>query len=681
MTFSNYLDWRWEKIIVEGVDDHQPLDGRWEHPLDAANANGYANYYFNVPGDNCRGYNGKPCYTVGFGGNPASSVSISFSRDGSYSDQNTGHGTEVFKSVLKAVGEYIKALKPAALQWSPVSKTTTNPVAGKIINADARKNIYDKWSIRHLFPNKYVGLANKWIRRDIYDSDYVTKGFPPVPTEISADSPPGTKAKALEDMRVGIEANKAEIARLQQERETAERRRQEQEQEARRREQEREAAERLAAALQDPAQNPHGVAKDDVVFIHDHNSTHESEYTARIGKITDLRISPYHRGEHNVLTASVKFIQDENDEEFRGYSESLPARRLKKETPEEKASREQLQRDRLADLVNSQNHNPHGVQEGDSIITVIEGSPTSNQNGLLGTLKKFIREVRWGETNLTAKIDWDAAAVAVIGAYNAERPINPKSLRKATPEQIASIHRARREHEIEQEVQRNRTRQQRHIAAADQPGTAEAFPEELLNHPGNPNHLRPGDYVVISGHWQHRGRKGIIQSIKKRYYDDTTLEAEVKFHNSRTRWNPTFTLNSMERDTSAETLELQTRAQNRAARAQQVASNTGGHEIGDEVTVASGLHRTKTGRIINFRRSGTNVTAVVQPLEGTSFNVSVRSLRPPLRIAQPTESPSAEGDGPHTLDLSGLNTPTESYRPLSFTEYFTIRSQEPVLLL
>lgn len=685
MKFSEYIDFRWDKLITEDLDQHQPLDGYWEKPLDQLDQYGTARYFFSVAGDDCKQHVGNnpntPCYAVNISGNPASEVSVSFSRRGSYSDQHRGVGMDVFRAVLKAMNDYIKAKKPAALSWSPVLKSqanphTTNPErAGKIINPEARKHVYEKWATRHLFPDKYVGLENKWIRRDLYDKDYVPNGFPPVPPEVGGDASPSVKAATLEDMQNKAKANQAEIDRLRREREEAEYRRQREEAEARQREQERIRRERMEAAMSDTTQNPNGIKKDDIVYIQD-LSPSDGEHMRHIAKVIDMRLGRY--GDGTDLMADLRFADNEDDNNFNGYSDIILARRLQKETPESRSQREQRYREMMQALISSPQYNPHGVQEGDQIMTYLPNNPTSNQHGLLGVLKKFVKQTSWSATYLKAQIDWDEHAKEVLGTYQSERAVEAKNLKKATPEEIEALKRQRREHEIEQEVQRNRERQQRHANATAAPAghEDEPFSDELLNHSANPEHLKPGDYVVTSD-WRNRGRKGIIISIRKTYWDENSLEATVKFHNSRVRYNPTIRLNYVNRDTSPEALDMQRRATERAARAQAVQAGSAGHNIGDEVTVASGLHRGKTGRIVNFRRSGQNVTAVVAAIDGSQFNVSVRSLRPPLRIAQPeTENPSAPADG-----STAPVPPNEWYRPLSFSEYHFIRSQEPEFLL
>jgi hypothetical protein len=172
MKFSEYIDFRWDKLITEDLDQHQPLDGYWEKPLDQLDQYGTARYFFSVAGDDCKQHVGNnpntPCYAVNISGNPASEVSVSFSRRGSYSDQHRGVGMDASGGRTQGHERLsIKAKKPAALSWSPVLKSqanphTTNPErAGKIINPEARKHVYEKWATRHLFPDKYVGLRKQ----------------------------------------------------------------------------------------------------------------------------------------------------------------------------------------------------------------------------------------------------------------------------------------------------------------------------------------------------------------------------------------------------------------------------------------------------------------------------------------------------------------------------------------
>ena len=53
------------------------------------------------------------------------------------------------------------------------------------------------------------------------------------------------------------------------------------------------------------------------------------------------------------------------------------------------------------------------------------------------------------------------------------------------------------------------------------------------------------------------------------------------------------------------------------------------------MSIVSGIHRGKSGRIVNFRMSGANATAVIAQLEGPNINVKISSLQPPTSTPEP----------------------------------------------
>jgi hypothetical protein len=132
------------------------------------------------------------------------------------------------------------------------------------------------------------------------------------------------------------------------------------------------------------------------------------ENTCRhIAKVIDMRLGRY--GDGTDLMADLRFADNEDDNNFNGYSEIILARRLQKETPESRSQREQRYREMMQALISSPQYNPHGVQEGDQIMTYLPNNTTSNQHGLLGVLK-FVKQTSWSATYLKAQIDWDEHA-------------------------------------------------------------------------------------------------------------------------------------------------------------------------------------------------------------------------------------------------------------------------------
>lgn len=197
-----FRDWfmQLEVFDANSIQQHQPKDGRWEPPLDKPS--GSYSFYFNVPGDNC-GTPAEPCYTV-YIENTEYGASVSFARNDSIEDSNKGVANEVFMSVLKALSEFIDAKHPVELGWISVTKTKINPITGELTNPNAREHIYEKWALRNLFPDRYVPIdSSNWVRRDIYDSNYVRSlGYPPVPKGVTGSSSLSQKKIAYNKMTV-----------------------------------------------------------------------------------------------------------------------------------------------------------------------------------------------------------------------------------------------------------------------------------------------------------------------------------------------------------------------------------------------------------------------------------------------------------------------------------------------
>lgn len=735
--------------LFEAVDDHQPLNGKWDQPLTPSI--NHARYRFDVPGDNC----GPGCYAVSVSGSPDSGVSISFSRAGSYSDQHKGVGTTVFKGVLKALSEYITALKPKSLSWSAVTKSVPHPETGKIVNPEARAHVYEGWALRNLFPDKYVGMEGQWIRRDVYDTKYVPQGFPTVPEGITGESSSGAKREALDKMRQDYQANQDEIYRRREEEQRREREEREQrrrermasaladpqrnpggvqegdivflanpesnrrissyyrnnpakvtrielysnddensdlwatvrfadsddiesnsfygeevqlrisefvkatpeaieelrrrreerirrEEEERRQEEERQRQrqERMQARVVDPEHNPEGIKEGDIVYLANAEDEYRvpSSYADKPGKVERVISGYYGDDEEGEVYASVRFAtsDDPGNDDFNGRPFNVKVSNLKKATPEHLADRERRRQEFIANLISSQETNPNGVQEGDEIITNIPGTSAENeQNGLRGKITKFKPE----RNQLFAYVDWDAHAQTII-FRNIHSAVDVKFLHKATPEEIQRIARQRREREIEQQVQRNREVQQRRTQGF-QSNAGDQSPEDLealINHPANPQHLKPGDYVTVVSGYRNRGRGGIIVSLEKPYWSSDNVTAYVRFHGSRAAQPTRFwSIAELQRDESEQAQALQSRQQQQQDRQQRIATATNGLQIGDTVSVASGVHRGKTGRIVGFRASGQNISVTIATHDG-NFNVNARAIA--RESAQPVAAES-----------------------------------------
>jgi hypothetical protein len=97
--------------------------------------------------------------------------------------------------------EFIQKNNPYYLTWEPIITRTVNPVTGKVTNPEGRKSVYEIFAIKSLFPLYVSVKLNEWIRKDIYDKQYVAKGFPSIPENLTTESSPLEKKKFLQNIR------------------------------------------------------------------------------------------------------------------------------------------------------------------------------------------------------------------------------------------------------------------------------------------------------------------------------------------------------------------------------------------------------------------------------------------------------------------------------------------------
>lgn len=478
---------------------HQPKDGVWQG----------STYYFNVPGDDCSDTNtgGMPCYKVTVSGNEEA-VSISFKRgSGGYNDEHRGVGKLVMMGVLHGIAEAIEKIKPKQIAWSAVSKTKPNPVTGRIENAEARASVYDKWAVRNLFPDKYIGGDGRWIRADVYNQDYVPKGYPPVPENITADSSAAEKTNAIEQIREKTKQNQEQIARAERELEEERERRRRAEHEERER-QRREQRERwLQTAIADPQRNPAGVAIGDLVTLRNHGREYDDRDHHIVGKIDKFSLGYYGDGyENDELFAFVKFAREDDPENYT-YNRRIQADRLIKETPETKQQRDQAYQQSIADP----QKNPNGIIVGDMVFLSDHGRDYNDRyHSPIGKVEKIrIGEHGYGSEDDPLYADVKFGTEESPDDFAHTRKIQINRLIKETPEA-----RQQREQQRQAEMQ-----------------TAITNPQK------NPNGIKEGDDIVTfipnNPTSKQNGLTGKVTklTLKKRSYgsSDTYLIAQIEW--------------------------------------------------------------------------------------------------------------------------------------------------------
>lgn len=674
MNIFEYYDLDFLESLIAEDTSISVLDGRWERPLAKNQSN---RYFFNVPGDTCgiddpETLRKNPCYEVNIS-NIDGKISVAFKNKLTmYKDvdvptvdgRNVGDAT--IKGVLKAVGEYITTVNPSSISWTPVGKYKINKKTGEVTNPEARKVVYEYWALKNLFPDKYVGMGNNWIRRDVYDKEYVTTGYPEVPENLHIDSGPGTKRKAYEELQEKIRNNASEISQNETKREQLAQKRIQQERKIAEEENRRRKEEALKQALNDESKNPAKIQKGDIVLLNigednpgwqtisNLNSSAEMRIRGRIrnnsnllntiGEVDSFRFGSYYGDDDDLLYAYVKFARDPEDQAHHGFSgqhDYVPIMLLKKESEENKTNRLQKKDEIVNRLLSDRYQNPNNIQKNDDVIYYDEYKDDDSKNGLIGKIQDFKPSSAGNYIN--AKIAWNEEALQKLSGqedFNVDAYYTLYKLNKATPEKVQEIRRKLRQKDIEKRVTAGQERWTTRSQQAT-PSSVDAAQEDYTNHPDNPLHLKPGDPVVLNPNY-YRGRRrsnyrAILVRIEKRWYGDR-LEAYIRFIGSSAEPYRVGFLEALSRDDSPETQQYLAQQQRRQERAQRASSGTGGHNIGDEVTVLTGRHRGKTGRIVSFRMAGTNMNALIAPLDGEDFTVNVNMLQPPVSTMVPNEN-------------------------------------------
>ena len=629
-----FLDESVLDLLTENFEGRQPKDGFWINAdSDGSPVKGYNSFFFNVDGDDCskcqRGCeeNSKNrVYKVNISG--GESISISFYRCGFVSDVKGEVYRDVIGGVQSAIAQYVLLHKPQRLTWSAVSKSDS-----MALNPEARASIYDRWSVRHLFPDKYVrGEPSTWVRRDIYDSVYVgQRDAPPVPDWVKADSNPGEKARAMEEMRAKeLENMSPEMRQMILDREKEE--------------EERKKAHNLRvralkdakkAKIESDVHNPNKIKVDDIVYF-------RARYTdrARVGKVKSfsLGLRSYSATADDPLYGEVEYfdsdflpmIKDgELDLQKSAASlrnDTVKASDLKKYDNE---VREQMKSKVKAssEMVASTEKNPNKIEDGDEIITYVPNN--MSQTGLRG-------KVDYMQANLSGRpeafVKWDDQASSSLGS-RIYSPVNVGFLFKDTPEERTRIQNLKRDHEVEKRVAAQRGR-----GRTPQTAITPLSDPSLVNHPDNPNGIKPGDVVTMpsinSVPLMYWNKKFVVTQMQATSYGgiNATLKPVVGRSSSITVGR----LDILQKDTSPEAAEVAARAERRQAMQSSREQQMGGHSIGDTVSIVSGMHRGKTGRIVGFRMQRGVLNAVVALPDGVDARVKIASLQPPASSPAPT---------------------------------------------
>ena len=631
-----FLDESMLDLLTENFEGRQPKDGFWINANpDGSPVKGYNNYFFNVDGDDCskcqRGCeeNSKNrVYRVSISG--AESISISFYRCGSVTDVKGEVYRDVIGGVQSAIAQYVLLHKPSSLSWSAVSKSDN-----MALNPEARASIYDKWSVRHLFPDKYVRAEpSTWVRRDIYDSLYVgQRGFPPVPDWVKADSNPGEKARAMEEMR----AKELEKMSPGMRQSILDR---EKEKEERRKEvnlRVRALRDAKKAKIESDVHNPNKIKVGDIVYF-------RNRYTdrARVGKVKSFSLGMYSYSAtvEDPLYGEVEYLDSDflpriKDGELDLQkaaplrNESVKAIDMKKYDNE---VREQMKSKVKAssDMVASPEKNPNKIEDGDEIITYVPNN--MNQSGLRG-------KVEYMQANLSGRpeafVRWDDQASSSLGS-RIYSPVNVGFLFKDTPEERTRIQTLKRDHEVEKRVAAQRGR-----GRAPQTAITPLSDLSLVSHPDNPNGIKPGDIVTMpsinSVPLMYWNKKFVVTQMQATSYGG--INATLKPVVGRSSPITVGRLDILQKDTSPEAAEVAARAERRQAMQSSREQQMGGHSIGDTVSIVSGMHRGKTGRIVGFRMQRGILNAVVALPDGADVRVQIASLQPPAG----SQPPTAEG--------------------------------------
>ncbi len=571
-----------EALHLETVADISKVyDYHWEDPLPSKEeiASGkkasppHAIFRFNVAGDGCGDESNpndpcqchdfptsdvKTCYKVSFDGYPEDGVSISFTRGDEFIDarltytDETGNivpvGANVFAGIKMALKQYMDNLNPVSIEWKSMPRTslglgtairTSEEIKKLNLNrAWVRENVYNIWSAKNMFPDKFILVPNasgisSWIKRDVYDDYFVPKGFPPIPKEVtytitdkfgnnvqktsvlSSESSVSAKVVAMKQMSDKIK----QIENLKNTLETFKKDNKEKNKETRKNKYESKLrGEKISLGKEkssDLSYNPDRFVVGDLVKLK--NAVGVDFFLA--GKILSLHMREF----DDKLSAEIQFQSKPTNQNFDGKIESVPVKQLKK--IENISSDIKNYFTMLADYKQKYKFNI-----GDKIIYEID--PKDNLKKLLGKINDlFLYRNLDGTIDLKAHIMWDDHARSVL-RNNTKKPIDVYNLRAIDKKETEEIFASQRQHGIEKRITKNLKRISPVKIGNEQEAQKMGF--------------SIGDEVdVISG--MHKGKKGKILLFKK---DPTGLSAQVAPVNMPNFWVKLHLLNKKDSDLS-----------------------------------------------------------------------------------------------------------------------------------
>lgn len=664
-----------------------------------------ATYYFDVEGDDCDGllpFGAPACYKVSFYGDLRdihNGVSIAFYRKNQVSDQDLGFGPKVFAGVQKGIYEFIKANAPYRLNWQPIYK------GGSKINPEARKKVYELWSKRSLFPEKYVSMQmNQWIRRDIYDKYFVPEGFPALPATITSLR---EKSDTLDNLRNFYRQSPNAFSKLR----TID---------ARMREAARaEELKKLKEKLESSEFNPNSIKENDFVVIKTLEQTSDEQKSRMISNIGSwIHVMNPHLPTNfssimygQVLSfdepASAIYFADEAGNKVpeaemakfivvtvNFYTKfdmgnpikiKLPINELEKISEDKLEKKKEEARNALNNITNDRTLNPKGFNVGDKILLAhenfahIASDESTFPYGAVGVIQSISYNTqRFGrEANLVAKIIWneEESLSKNISHYRDEFNLQDERLHKFTEENKRKFIEAKELAEREKLIQSRRARLER--AAVRDAERAEiarraSAPEiqELIDHPTNPNHVKPGDRIKILTEDEARqrgisfgysirnaGREAVVVSLRKYVLFNVTTPNELPFKVKvdykivRSTIESNIDANLVEKIVDERATRLQQRASVRAQARQAIigGSATGGRQIGDLATVATGPNRGKRGHIIGWRTSGAYTYARIRT-EATPSAPS-EDIQVNVNLLEPVPgTPTSEQNNPYSFE-------------------------------